>query len=132
MADSNSSAITGHGASFLVGRVSYTFGLQGPCISTDTACSSSLVAVHMAHQVITGCCSCNPGNAFGKLVYRVHYSKREGSYEAEMVLGVHLGLDAGGDNGSRCWRREHHADTPDNCAHLPAASAVARGPLPEL
>ena len=51
LADSNSSAITGHGASFLVGRVSYTFGLQGPCISTDTACSSSLVAVHMAHQV---------------------------------------------------------------------------------
>ncbi len=51
MADSNSAAITGHGLSFLVGRVSYTFGLQGPCVSTDTACSSSLVVVHMAHQV---------------------------------------------------------------------------------
>lgn len=51
VADANSSAITGNGASFLVGRMSFTFGFQGPCISTDTACSSSLVAVHMAHQV---------------------------------------------------------------------------------
>jgi acyl carrier protein len=49
VADANSNAIVGHGLSFLVGRTSYTFGLQGPCVSTDTACSSSLVALHMAH-----------------------------------------------------------------------------------
>ena len=41
-------AVTATGCSMLVGRLSYTLGLQGPSIAFDTACSSSLSALQAA------------------------------------------------------------------------------------
>ena len=65
-------AINGGGTAALSGRVSFVWGLKGPCISINTVCSASLVAVDSSAQ-----------------------ASKQGRCSAALVIGTNLILHPG-------------------------------------
>ncbi|MDC0525473.1 enoyl-CoA hydratase-related protein [bacterium] len=57
-------AATSSSASIAAGRLPYTFGLHGPCVSYDTACSAALAASHAGLRALQ-LAECNVGLVMG-------------------------------------------------------------------
>ena len=73
---------TGSDASAAAGRVSYLFGLKGPCFTVNTACSSSAVAMD------AGCANLQLGKCARALVVGVCLQLHASSWVA--LIGMHL------------------------------------------
>jgi len=128
---------TGNGLSFMVGRVSYSLGLVGPCIGLDTACSSSLVGVRQIPQTEATNLHVCPASSTNMLAgpqsnhYRHTYWHQHGSSSQRVLVAGHDAPGApcaAGRRGERGrdGRRQRHVLSADHGRHLPAPGALLR------
>jgi acyl transferase domain-containing protein len=104
-------AATGSSVSIAAGRLSYTLGLHGPCVTYDTACSAALAACHAGLRAMQ-LAECKAGLVMGVTLV--------------LALGVGMSFAVAGMTSAR-GRSHTFDDRADGYVRGEACGGVALG-----